>query len=141
MKKVIVLCFEDSNEEIIQDILELVGEKYPEYDRLEPNLIISFDGLEINIPEKRVLLDGSYIHLSRIEFSLLTYLAKHPGWVRSRRQIYNEVWPLEAETELHAVESAISSLRKKIDPHLEQPRFIETVPCHGYRFIGTKRIQ
>lgn len=138
MGKAIVLYFEDSNERLVQETLEFIGEKYPECYKIEPQLIMSFEGLEINVAEKKVLLDGSNKQLSRTEFSLLVYLAKHPGWVRSRRQIYNEVWPLDAESELHAVESAISSLRKKIDPYLNQTRFIETVPGHGYRFIGKK---
>lgn len=87
------------------------------------------------LQKKRVLLNGVNIQLSRTEFSLLIYLAKHPGWIRSCRQIYNEVWLLEVESELHVVESSIASLRKKIDPYIDQARLIETVSGYGYRFI------
>ena len=52
MGKVIVLHFEDSDDEIIQDILELLGEKYPRYDKLEPNLIMRFEGFISQKPWK-----------------------------------------------------------------------------------------
>lgn len=136
MGKIMVLIFEDPQDEFIKNILDLIGEDQHDFTLIEPTLIMSFEGLEIRTAERRVILNGNEVRLTNIELSVLIYLAKHPGWVQSRRQIYNGVWPLEAETELHAVESAISTLRKKIDPNLKQPRYIETVSGHGYRFIG-----
>lgn len=138
MGKLIIIYFDDPEDNFIKNMLDLLGDKQSDFTCLEPDLIMSFKGLEIHTAECRVFLEGYEVRLTRIEFALLIYLAKHSGWVQSRRQIYNSVWPIDAETELHAVESAISSLRKKIDPNFKKPKFIETVPGHGYRFIGIR---
>ena len=136
MSKIMILRFDDPEDRMIHTILDLLEERSLDVTIAEPVLVMSFQGLEIRIAEKRVLLDENDVRLSRTEFAVLSYLAKHSSWVLSRRQIYNAVWPPDAETELHSVEAAISSLRKKIDPELNKPRFIETMPGHGYRFIG-----
>lgn len=138
MSKVMVLCFEDSSDELIHDILGLVGERHPDYVLMEPDLLLTFEGLEIRTAERRVLLDDTEIRLSRLEFYVLTYLSKHPGWVQTKRQIYDAVWPSESDAKIRVVETIISSLRKKIDPDLSQPRFIETVIGCGYRFVGKR---
>lgn len=53
--------------------------------------------LQILLPEKKVYRNGKEILLNRHEFDTLVYLARHPGWVRSKEQIYEAVWTEEVE--------------------------------------------
>lgn len=139
MGKVIVFLFDDVENELIPKILDLAGAQQFETQFINLPLRLSFEGLEIRMAQKQVLLDGKEIILTKLEYLVLCHLARHSGWVQSKRQIFEAVWPPETEADYHTVEVAIYTLRKKLDPDTANPRFIKTVPGHGYRFIG-KRI-
>lgn len=82
----------------------------------------------------QVLMQGTCVELTRIEFDLLYFMAKHPGQVFSRRELYDYVW--DDYFELggdETVKSHIKALRKKF-AGLGQD-IIETVWAVGYRFI------
>lgn len=83
---------------------------------------------------RQVLMQGTPVELTRIEFDLLYFMAKHPGQVFSRRELYDYVW--DDYFELggdETVKSHIKALRKKL-AGLGQD-IIETVWAVGYRFI------
>lgn len=58
MGKIMVLFFEDPQDEFIKSILDLIGEDQHDFTLIEPTLIMSFEGLEIRTAERRVILDG-----------------------------------------------------------------------------------
>ena len=66
-------------------------------DRTLPSEKIELADLQILLPEKKVYRNGQEIPLNRHEFDTLVYLARHPGWVRSKGQIYEAVWTEEVE--------------------------------------------
>lgn len=83
---------------------------------------------------RQVLVQGTPIELTRIEFDLLYFMAKHPGQVFSRKELYDYVW--EDYCELvgdETVKSHIKALRKKLS-ELGQG-IIETVWGVGYKFV------
>ena len=83
---------------------------------------------------RQVLVQGVPLELSRIEFDLLYFMAKHPGQVFSRKELYDYVW--DDYYELggdETVKSHIKALRKKLAGL--GPDIIETVWAVGYRFI------
>ena len=90
--------------------------------------------LRIILPEKKVYRNGKVIPLNRHEFDTLAYLAKHPGWVRSKAQIYEAVWTEEVENYENAVMWCISRLRKKLEPDPDRLQYIHTVKGVGYKF-------
>ncbi len=90
--------------------------------------------LQILLPEKMVYRNGQELPLNRHEFDTLVYLARHPGWVRSKAQIYEAVWTEEVEDYENAVMWCISRLRKKMEPDPDRLQYIHTVKGIGYKF-------
>ena len=95
---------------------------------------IELTDLQILLPEKKVYRNGQEIALNRHEFDILVYLARHPGWVRSKEQIYEAVWIEEVENYENAVMWCISRLRKKLEPDPDRLQYIHTVKGVGYKF-------
>ncbi|WP_069817269.1 response regulator transcription factor [Streptomyces sp. TP-A0874] len=85
----------------------------------------------IELPTRRVSVDGESIALTRKEFDLLTMLAQRPGVVFRREQIISEVWRTSWEGTGRTLEVHIASLRSK----LRMPALIETVRGVGYRLV------
>ena len=98
--------------------------------------VLSFPGLEIRLKEQIALRDGEPVHLSHYEFFTLCYLAQHPGWVFTKKQIYEAVWKQPGENCEASVSSVISQLRKKLDPANSGNGYIRTVINSGYKFEG-----
>lgn len=90
--------------------------------------------LQILLPEKKVYRNGKEILLNRHEFDILVYLARHPGWIRSKEQIYEAVWMEEVMNYENAVMWCISQLRKKLEPDPDRLQYIHTVKGMGYKF-------
>lgn len=111
-------------------------ELYLESDEnLAKSIPIAFGTSLVIVPQYRqVLVQGTPIELTRIEFDLLYFMAKHPGRVFSRKELYDYVW--DDYYELggdETVKSHIKALRKKFA--VLGREIIETVWAVGYRFI------
>ena len=77
------------------------------------------------------------MHLTGIEQSLLYVLASRGGEVVTREEILDGVWGTDFVTESNIVDRHVRSLRVKLQNDYRRPRFIQTVPGTGYRFIPT----
>lgn len=89
--------------------------------------------LIINPDKREVLLKGQQLELTKKEFDLLFFLAKHPGQVLSREQIYDYVWNEDTAFNVDDVVKAhIKAIRKKLS--LADTKYIQTVRGVGYRF-------
>ena len=97
---------------------------------------LCYPGLEIRLHQRRVLLDGKDIRLSRYEYGVLVFLAQRPGWLCSKEQIFESVWHEDSESYLTAVTNTISRIRQKIEPDKEHPFYIQTVSNLGYVFAA-----
>lgn len=78
--------------------------------------------------------DGLEIDLTFTEFEILHLLARNPGRVFSKEQIYNSVWKEPYFGDYNIVISHIRNIRKKIDDNPRKPVYIQTVWGVGYRF-------
>ena len=68
---------------------------------------------------------------------LLEILLEHPGQVVTREELRNRLWPDESFGDFdQAVNIAIGKVRGALGDSADNPRFIETLPKHGYRFIA-----
>lgn len=85
----------------------------------------------IELPTRRVSVDGTDVQLTRKEFDLLALLAQRPGVVFRREQIISEVWRTSWEGTGRTLEVHVASLRSK----LAMPALIETVRGVGYRLV------
>ncbi|WP_327318285.1 response regulator transcription factor [Streptomyces sp. NBC_01235] len=88
--------------------------------------------VQIELPTRRVTVDGSVVQLTRKEFDLLALLAQRPGVVFRREQIISEVWRTSWEGTGRTLEVHVASLRAK----LRMPALIETVRGVGYRLVA-----
>jgi DNA-binding response OmpR family regulator len=98
---------------------------------------INVGDIEIDIVNRQVRAGTSVIHLSGIEQSLLYLLASRGGRVITRDEILDAVWGTDFIAESNVVDRHIRSLRIKLQNDYRHPRFIETVPGKGYRFVPT----
>ncbi|MEV3871689.1 response regulator transcription factor [Streptomyces sp. NPDC049906] len=93
---------------------------------------LAFGPVRIELPNRRVSVDGAVVQLTRKEFDLLALLAQRPGVVFRREQIISEVWRTSWEGTGRTLEVHVASLRSK----LRLPALIETVRGVGYRLVA-----
>ena len=133
----IMLIFEDGEEVVIQNILSMVGTKARVYEAgFKDRCTLAFHGLEIDELQHIVLREGRRVELTSIEFEILDLLARHPGVVFGREQIYSAVWKESGAGDCQIVMNHIHNIREKIEDDPAQPAYIQTVWGVGYRFCG-----
>jgi DNA-binding winged helix-turn-helix (wHTH) protein/TolB-like protein len=82
--------------------------------------------------------DGVRIKLQDLPFRLLVALLKRPGALVTRDELRGELWGAETFVDAEAgLNTAIAKLRDALGDDAETPKFIETLPKRGYRFVGT----
>ncbi|MCB9896703.1 MAG: response regulator [Planctomycetes bacterium] len=91
-------------------------------------------GLRVELPARRVDVDGREVRLTPIEFRLLVLLMRHPGRVLTHKILLDEVWGPDAVDEPHYVRVHMANLRRKIEVDPSQPRYLLTEQGVGYRF-------
>jgi len=102
--------------------------------------VIRVGDLEIDLAAKRVSRSGNSVRLSPVEFRLLACLAKRVGQLVNHVSISTEVWGWEAERgPLAQVKSYIGRVRRKIEPDLNDPQYIISVPREGYRLRNQRQ--
>ena len=100
--------------------------------------VLRFPGLTVDMPARRVEVNGSEVALTPTEFDLLALLAQSPDRVFTREILMNKVWGYDYLGDGHTIDVHISALRKKIEANTEQ-RYIKTVWRVGYKFdLGTR---
>jgi len=99
--------------------------------------VLRLGEIEIDIVNRQVTAGGSVLHLTALDQSLLYLLAANAGRVISREEILDAVWGPDFIAESNIVDRHIRSLRAKLQNDYRKPRYIETVPGRGYRFIPT----
>jgi DNA-binding response OmpR family regulator len=94
---------------------------------------LTFDGVDVDLGQRRVARDGEEIKLTHLEFELLVFFLRHPSQVFSRTQLFNHVWGQSAGS-VRTVDNFVGQLRKRFEADPEQPRHFITVRGSGYRF-------
>lgn len=89
--------------------------------------------LEIDLADRAVRRNGEQLHLTPIEFDLLSKLAEHPGRLVTHRQLLQEVWGPGYEDETHYLRVHFAHVRSKLEPDPSNPRYVITEPGIGYR--------
>lgn len=134
MGKVLIATFRD-DEEIEELILFLKQKSNIEIlDSIPADSVLIYEGLEIDPIYRVVRTNGTEIELTNYEFGILYLLARNPGQVFSRGQIYTQVWSSPYYGADDSVSSLIRRIRKKIEPDPAKPIFILTVWGVGYKF-------
>ena len=94
-------------------------------------------GIEIDMRRHEIRRAGEIIRLQQQPFQILALLIEHAGGVVTRRDIERRLWPDGTSVDFeHSVNAAIRRLRVALGDDAVEPRFVETVPRRGYRFVG-----
>ncbi len=99
----------------------------------EGSQVFESGSLKVDLAARRVQLAGSEVHLTPIEYRLLTVLVKHAGKVLTHRQLLKEVWGPSHIEHSHYLRIYMAQLRKKLEEDPAQPRFLLTEAGVGYR--------
>ncbi len=95
------------------------------------------DGLKLEKPSRRVLLDDAEIELTTMEFELLQVLMEEHGRVISRNRLIERLRGIDADVYDRSIDMLVSRLREKLGDDAQCPRFIKTIRLTGYQFIGS----
>jgi Tol biopolymer transport system component/DNA-binding winged helix-turn-helix (wHTH) protein len=101
-----------------------------------PNCGVRFGDFEIDATNRELRKRGRAIHLQPKQFALLLILAEHAGQIVSREQIRDNIWDPNTFVDFErSINFAINQVRAALGDNAEKPRFIETIPRLGYRFL------
>ncbi len=95
---------------------------------------LTYKGLTIDFDNRSVTTQNGTYELPPKEFDLLVFCAKNQGRILTKQQIYEEVWGEPYVYDDSNIMVIISRLRKKIEPSLGAPLYIQTIKGIGYRF-------
>src|SRR6266545_7404910 len=130
-----ILTLPFSPEELLARVVALVRRAYPAAAAFRP--VIRLGELEIDILHRTVRAGTSELHLTGLEQSLLYLLAANAGRVLAREEILDGLWGPDHVVGSNVVDQLLRGLRVRLRNDWRRPRFIATVPGHGYRFLPT----
>lgn len=98
--------------------------------------LAEFGSIRVDLLRRTVERNGGPIHLTPIEYRLLSYLIGNPDCVLTHRQLLKNVWGPSHAEDSHYVRVYMGYLRKKLEEDPARPKHILTEVGVGYRFIG-----
>jgi serine/threonine protein kinase/Tol biopolymer transport system component len=101
-----------------------------------PIRYIRFDPFVLDLRVRELSKNGIKLRVPDQSIQVLAMLLEHPGEMVSRENLYATLWPNGTIVDFdNSINGAIRRLRQVLDDSAEEPRFIETLPRRGYRFI------
>lgn len=97
--------------------------------------ILYYPELEIHLHQKRVLKNGKDVRLTKYEYGILSLMARYPGVLFTKEQLFETVWQENSESCLSAITNTIRRIRQKIETDKGKPYYIQTVSNLGYIFV------
>lgn len=99
---------------------------------------LRFDAYHVDLRTGELRKHGRKIRLAGRPFQVLALLLEHPGELLTRQDLQERLWSADTFVDFeHGVNAAIQTLRRALCDSYKKPRFIETLPRRGYRFIAT----
>jgi len=96
--------------------------------------VVEAEGFTVDLAARRVLRDGSEVHLTPKEWEIVEVLVRNPGRLVSQRQLLHDVWGPEYDTETEYLRVLMARVRRKLEADHSRPRHFVTEPGMGYRF-------
>ena len=104
---------------------------------IESEMRVSFEEFTLDLRSRELWKNGQRLVLQEQPFQILTVLLEHPGRLVTRDELTKKLWPSGTFVDFeHSLNKAVNRLREALEDSAEHPRFIETLPRRGYRFIG-----
>jgi Tol biopolymer transport system component/DNA-binding winged helix-turn-helix (wHTH) protein len=98
--------------------------------------VIRFATYEVDPRSGEIRKGGARLKLSEQPFQLLLALLEKPGEVVTRDELQKRLWPDTFVDVDHSLSAAVNKIREALNDSAENPRFVETLPRRGYRFIA-----
>lgn len=99
--------------------------------------IARFGAYEVDLAAGQLRKSGVRIKLQDRPFQILAVLLERPGEVVTREELEKRLWPADTFVDFeHGMNTAITKLRQALSDEADNPRFIETLPRRGYRFVA-----
>ncbi len=98
---------------------------------------VRFGAFEADLSSGQLRKHGLRVKLQDQPFQILAMLLERPGQVLTREELHQKLWPTDTFVDFdHGLNNAINRLRDALNDSAEAPRFVETLPRRGYRFIS-----
>jgi DNA-binding winged helix-turn-helix (wHTH) protein len=98
--------------------------------------LVRFEGFEVDLRAQELYKAGRKIKLQVQPFQVLAMLLESAGEVVTREEMQKRLWPADTFVDFdHSVNTAIKKLRQALGDDKKKPRFVETLPKRGYRFL------
>ncbi len=99
--------------------------------------VVRFGVFEADLLTRELRKRGARVRLQEQPFRLLQALLERPGQIVTREEIKEKLWPDDTFVDFDkSLNTAAQKLRQALGDSADSPRFLETVPKHGYRFIA-----
>jgi TolB-like protein/DNA-binding winged helix-turn-helix (wHTH) protein/lipopolysaccharide biosynthesis regulator YciM len=106
-------------------------------DMAKPSQVYRFADFEADLRAHQLRKHGTKLKLHGQPFQMLVMLLESPGEVVTREQMQEKLWPADTFVDFeHSLNTSIKKLRQALNDSATEPRFIETLPRVGYRFIA-----
>ena len=102
---------------------------------------LSSGALSLDRLSRRAFLGSTELHLTPKAVALLEYMMTHADELLSRDRLLDSVWGWDYPTGTRTVDTRIAELRRVLSDDPAEPRYVETVPGQGYRFVGLVEIR
>src|SRR5262245_30861751 len=100
--------------------------------------VVRFGPFELECASRELREGARRVRLQDQPFEILRLLLEHPGDVITRDELRHRLWPQGTFVDFeHSLNAAIKRLRAALGDDADHPRFVETVPRRGYRFIAS----
>lgn len=102
-----------------------------------PGRLYRFGPFAVDVDARRFRKHGLRMRLQTQPLRALSLLLENPGEVISREELQQDLWPNQTPADAeHSLNSAVNKIRQALGDRAANPRFLETVPRGGYRFIA-----
>src|ERR1700687_1046658 len=103
----------------------------------EPEPHVRFEEFELNLRTRELQANGRKLILQEQPFQILVTLLEHPGHLVNRDELRQKLWSSDTFVDFErGLNKAVNRLREVLEDSADEPRFIETLPRQGYRFIA-----
>jgi len=103
--------------------------------------VVRFACFELDQQAGELRKEGECIRLQDQPFQILRILLERPGEIITRDELRHKIWPADTFVDFdHGINNAIKRLREALGDTAETPRYIETLPRRGYRFVGKTEV-
>ena len=117
-------------------MLESAAKAEPAMTSIYPQRV-RFGPFEADLETHELWKNGIKVKLGGQPFEILALLLNRPGQMVSREELQKEIWAADTFVDFnHGLNAAVNKLRETLSDSAEEPKYIETLPRRGYRFIG-----